>query len=202
MTIPGSRRVGVFSTDINEEFGNLDGGWFCFGSLACDLSELTDLDTFHLRADYLYNDPESRDSATAPYAHSLAASVHLGKSTVEWVNEVIYVTGSISEVHGVTSLLSYTLTENEKWQAVMRYQYAHGDDDGLILQKRYERQAPKLSDGGSGEDYHAVYAGLNYYIYGHKLKLMAGVEWATMDGGDDGGSYDGWTSFAGFRFYF
>ena len=57
-------------------------------------------------------------------------------------------------------------------------------------------------DGGRGDRYHAFYTGLNYQLRGHKLKLMAGTEWATMDGGGDGGSYNGWTWLAGVRLYF
>ena len=31
---------------------------------------------------------------------------------------------------------------------------------------------------------------------------MTGIEYADMDGGSDGGDYDGLTLFSGFRFYF
>ena len=47
-----------------------------------------------------------------------------------------------------------------------------------------------------------AYAGLNYYIYGHRLKLMAGAEYSKLDGGSDGGAYEGWTAFSGIRMFF
>jgi len=69
----------------------------------------------------------------------------------------------------------------------------------LNLQKRYEQEVTS----GSGDQYQAFYAGLNYYIYGYKLKLMAGAEYARMkDSADDGGDYKGWSYLAGVRFYF
>ena len=42
---------------------------------------------------------------------------------------------------------------------------------------------------------------MNYYLYGHKLKFMTGVEFAHMNGGSDGGDYDGVTVLAGVRIY-
>jgi phosphate-selective porin OprO/OprP len=54
---------------------------------------------------------------------------------------------------------------------------------------------------GNGETYHAGYLGANYYLYGHKLKLMTGVEFSHMDGGSDGGDFDGVTGLAGVRIY-
>jgi len=49
-----------------------------------------------------------------------------------------------------------------------------------------------------GNTYASAYAGLNYYIYGHKLKLMNGVEYSHLGGGD----YDGYTFLSGLRFSF
>ena len=44
---------------------------------------------------------------------------------------------------------------------------------------------------------------MNYFIYGDKLKLMTGIEYADMDdGGNDGGDFEGWTLFTGFRMFF
>ena len=59
-----------------------------------------------------------------------------------------------------------------------------------------------LGYGGMVSFGHAAYFGVNYYIYGHKLKLMAGTEYHHMDGGGDGGDFDGWTSTVGLRMSF
>ena len=113
--------------------------------------------------------------------------------------------GTTGDVWGIILIPSYYLTDG--LQLVARYQYANGDNDGLRLQSRYERlTAPPvgtLTDGGRGENYHAFYLGLNYYLYGHKLKLMAGAEYHTMDNGNDaGGKFEGITGLAGVRMFF
>ena len=68
--------------------------------------------------------------------------------------------------------------------------------DGLSLPSRYEG-ASDTTDG-SGNTYTSAYLGINYYIYGHKLKLMNGVEYSHLGGGD----YDGFTFLSGLRFSF
>ncbi len=66
-------------------------------------------------------------------------------------------------------------------QLVARYQLSVSDDErGLRAQKRYERAAGMTV----GDLYQAVYLGLNRYIVGHRLKLMSGIEYATLGGED------------------
>jgi phosphate-selective porin OprO/OprP len=41
---------------------------------------------------------------------------------------------------------------------------------------------------------------MNYYLYGHKLKLQTGLQYADMrDRAADGGKYTGWSWTTGFR---
>ncbi len=48
-----------------------------------------------------------------------------------------------------------------------------------------------------------VYMGINYLIFGDRLKLMTGAEFSVMkDSVDDGDTYNGWTYLAGVRVYF
>ncbi|NND68307.1 MAG: hypothetical protein HKN19_12035, partial [Halioglobus sp.] len=54
---------------------------------------------------------------------------------------------------------------------------------------------------GSGEEYHAVYAGLNYYVAGDNLKFMTGLEYETIDGDSDR-ELDGVTFWLATRIYF
>jgi phosphate-selective porin OprO and OprP len=54
-----------------------------------------------------------------------------------------------------------------------------------------------------GNSYQAVYAGINYLIYGDRLKLMNGVEYSVMkDSALGHDSFNGWTFFSGVRVYF
>lgn len=101
--------------------------------------------------------------------------------------------GTNGDAIGFMLMPAYDITE--KLQLVTRYQLVGSSaEDGLSPQSRYERSA----GGKAGDRYQAVYAGLNWYIYGHKLKLMNGVEYANMDGKN---GFDGWTFLSGVRVY-
>ncbi len=97
-------------------------------------------------------------------------------------------------------LLDELFGNSDPLQLALRYQYASSNEDnGLHLQRRYEEKVTE----GEGDNYQAFYAGLNYFLYGHKLKLMLGGEYAHMDdAADDGGEYRGWTWFGAVRLYF
>jgi len=97
-------------------------------------------------------------------------------------------------------LLDELFGNSDPLQLALRYQYASSNEDnGLHLQRRYEEKVTE----GEGDNYQAFYAGLNYFLYGHKLKLMLGGEYAHMDdAANDGGEYRGWTWFGAVRLYF
>ena len=71
----------------------------------------------------------------------------------------------------------------------------------VILPARYEALAARVGDK-VGDAYFAGFVGLNYYIHGHYLKLMSGVKYSYLDGGSQGGDFDGWTMLAGVRMAF
>jgi phosphate-selective porin OprO/OprP len=109
-------------------------------------------------------------------------------------------------VLGVTVLPTYALGKNllrkgDALEAALRYQYAISDgDNGLKLQKRYEQE---VVPRGLGNAYHAVYLGLNYLIFGDRLKLMNGLEYSLMKNSALGhDSFNGWTFMTGVRLYF
>jgi phosphate-selective porin OprO/OprP len=100
-----------------------------------------------------------------------------------------------SDVIALNIIPSYFIADG--LQLVGRLQLATSSEpNGLGLQSRYEAVAP--STDKKGNTYASVYAGLNYYIYGNKLKLMNGVEYSHLGGGD----YDGTTFFTGMRMAF
>ena len=109
-------------------------------------------------------------------------------------------------VFGVTLLPTYVFARNvirkgDALQAVLRYQFAVSDEDnGLQLQSRYEQE---VVPGWLRERYHAVYAGINYLIFGDRFKLMTGAEYSVMkDSALGHDSFNGWTFFSGVRVYF
>ena len=123
-----------------------------------------------------------------------------------WSNVIQGIYGSgyddVGDVWGI-SLMPARFIHEDKVQLVARYQYANSrDSDGLRWQKRYEREVATPLTGERGDRYHAGYLGLNWYLYGNKLKIMSGVEYSHMSGGSTGGDFSGWTWFNGIRVYF
>ena len=187
--------LGLFSGDGDDEFGGFDEGVFSLATIG------TDLGFADWRLGYLYNGSEANNN-TASYRHSFSNTlVFGGDGPFKVGTDLIYADGFEDDAYGLVILPTYDLTE--KLQLVGRYQYAHGDNDSLRAQSRYERRVPDITDGGHGEDYNAFYAGVNYYICGHKLKLMTGLEYSDLqDDAGDGGDFEGWTLFTGLRMYF
>src|SRR5262249_42315321 len=109
-------------------------------------------------------------------------------------------------VVGVTLMATYLIAQKiirkeDALQAVLRYQFASSDGrNGLELQRRYEQE---IEPYGFGDRYNAIYGGINYLLFGDRLKLMTGVEYSVMhDSAHDGGAFDGWTYFLGVRVFF
>ena len=200
-----SFQAGLFSGNIEQEFSNFDAGIASVIGIGHNSPMFYDKGTIHL--DYLYNDGNTDNNAFKPYSNtvSLWHQGHKGPFYMGVDLTAAIGIGELSNVYGLTLQPNYDFARNliingDKLQLNLRYQLALSDhDNGLTLQKRYEQEVTS----GSGDQYQAFYAGLNHYIYGYKLKLMAGAEYAKMkDSADDGGGYRGWTYLAGVRFYF
>ena len=88
----------------------------------------------------------------------------------------------------------------KKLQLVGRYSYANSEGPlGVVGQSRYERSV--ATSQGKGDAYHSIYGGAQYFIYGDKLKLMAGAEWARIEN-DTADAYNGFTFLTGVRLSF
>jgi phosphate-selective porin OprO/OprP len=209
--------AGAFNNDVGEtgedsEFGDLDGGWSYIASLGYDAKDTFGTEKAIVRADYIHMEHDTQDDLLTRFDNAFAASLTLKQGQWGLVSEFMYAEGDDSirnggDFWGFYIMPSYDI--NKKLQVVARYTYASSSDDALRAQNRYERGTdgiihtnPFSSDSGYGESYNAGYLGLNYYICGHKLKLMTGLEYATMDGGSDGGDNDSWTWSSGLRLYF
>lgn len=153
-------------------------------------------DSTKLYFGYLFTNNSSGFADAAGSADSDQASqyehlAHLGTKS-EWgslglVTDLIYAanreaSGPIpagDDTWGVVFLPYYNLTD--KLQFVAKYSYM---DSGR--QQRYQRYFTRQYVDG----YHTLYAGLNYYLCGHKLKLMGGYEYASGDEFSTGAEID------------
>ena len=200
-----SYHAGWFSRSIEEEFDDFDTGAASVIGAAYETPLF--LENGKLQLDYLYNSRDTEGNAFRPYRH-VVSLWHQGEKerltlAMDLTMAIPLVTSG--QVIGLTlepgwRLLDQVFGKNDPLQLTMRYQYANSsEDNGLHLQKRYEGKVT----GGEGDRYQALYAGLSYFLYDHKFKLMLGGEYARMkDAADDGGEYRGWTWLGAVRLYF
>jgi len=199
--------AGAFSNDVRDsdstqlEFGDLDGGWSYIASLAYDVKEQLGTEKGVVRLDYIHmqhdDDLLEPDEFLTRFDDSLALSLNVKQGKWGLITEGLWASGDNGDIWGFYVMPTYDITK--KLQAVARYTHG-GSGDDLLRPGRYERE---FNGNASGEEYNAGYLGLTYYICGHKLKLMTGIEYAEMDGGAGGvGDFEGWTWTSGLRLYF
>jgi phosphate-selective porin OprO/OprP len=198
-------QAGVYSNDVNREFGQFEGGWSYGAGFGYDFKHAWDVEKADWRFDWLHSDHDSVDSVLNRYDDILSTSLWVKTGYWNFVTEAFYATGGSGrdgDVFGIFFQPTYDVVP-KKLQLVGRLTWTTGDGrDSVIAQSRYERAAPGLTGGGRGDEYYAGYLGLQYFIYGDKLKLMAGAEYAHLDGGGNGGDFEGVTALTGIRFSF
>ena len=182
--------VGFFSSgEASPEFGDFNAGTFGLASLGYNLAEALGVDKAVLRADYVYQDEDPGNTFTRPLQQVGSINFQIQEGPWGFDADTVAAQGSgrQPDLFGVQLTPSYFLAE--KLQAVMRYSYIHSDGDNGIRLARYENRL----EPGRGDEYQEIYAGLNWYLYGHKAKVQVGVQYTTLeDGAGDGGKYDGW----------
>lgn len=174
----------------NREFGDFTGGSFWLASVGRDFADQFKAKRALLRADYVRNEPDPESSFTRPF-QDVAALVFI-VDTQNWGVSGDLVAGNgflgQSDTFGAT-LLSWA-NLSKRLQLAGRYAYVKSEEPNGVRFARYENIVAR----GRGDRYHELYAGLNYLIYGNRLKAQTGLTYANMrDRARDGGAYDGWT---------
>jgi len=190
-------RVGAYAGDKQRGLTRFEAGVGFLASLGHSFGAVLGSDEVLVRADWFYNDGHPENNAFRDYAHvvSLGGNIDAGKFAL--TVDVLAAEGldGVSDAWGLVLLPSYSLTD--RLEGVVRYHHAASSEPGgLSAAPRHEEPA----GGGVGDNYHSAYAGLNYYVYGQQLKVMSGVEFSVLDGGNEPG-WDGWTLFLGTRVF-
>jgi phosphate-selective porin OprO and OprP len=192
--------AGVYSNQVDQELGSFEGGVSFSLGIGCDFKGAFVLDRAEWRLDYLHSEIGAEDTVNNYWSDAFTTGFILGQGRAGLVAETIFGSGKDPGAIGFYLMPTFFLLPG-KLQIVTRYTYSKGDGpNSIVPQKRYEQQAPNLIDGGKGSSYQAGYLGLQYFIHGERLKLMAGGEYARLDA--SGGGYNGWTWFCGVRSYF
>lgn len=190
---PWVYHVAVYTAGSNNWF---NGSAFALATVGYDFAQMFEATEALLAFDYVYNDLDQGETFTADLEQVF--SLHLKLDDGKWGARAD-VSGGIgglgqSDLLGAMILSFYDFTE--KFQAVARYTWIRSDEDNGVRFARYESRVVD----GRGNLYQEVYFGLNYYVYGHQLKLQTGVDFADMqDRAGDGGAYHGWAWTTGLR---
>jgi phosphate-selective porin OprO/OprP len=199
-------RLGIYANDMQPlgEFSKFDQGAAVLTKLSHNFAKPWGLDHAWVGIDsFLHTEPTNNGGP--PYTRAFALTGDLEKGRARLVSDILWSGGAGPENLGVMLMPSWRISE--KWQAVFRYHFAVSSRrDGLAPSLRYDRLDPStlsnLPGDGLGDRLQTLYFGLNYYIRGHQMKIMNGVEYQTLSGGNNGGGYHGWTYFTGFRMFF
>ena len=186
-------RLGVYASGNTSWF---NGSSFLLATIGYDLADVFEAEKALLAFDYVYNDLHRGQTFTRDLGQ--VYSLHLELSEGRW-GARFDVSGALggleqSNLLGASVLSYYDFTE--QFQAVARYTWVESSRDNGVRFSRYES---RIVDG-RGNVYHEAYIGLNYYVYGDRLKLQTGVDFADMrDAAGDGGAYRGWAWTTGLR---
>lgn len=204
-TGPWQFKLGVYSSgEKDKEFGDFGGGWSWLASAGYDFKEQLGAKQALLKLDYVYQDEDPLNDATRKMGH--VGSLNFRWQDGPWGFRSDLAAGDgyqgQSDIWGLVLMPSYNI--NDHLQLVFRYTYMESDrPDGLRF-SRYETLPTNTFRGdgnrGRGDEYQEFYLGLNWYLYGHKLKIQTGVQYLAMeDSARNGGDFEGWSWTTGVR---
>jgi len=189
-----SYRTGLYSAGaMNRELGEFNGGMFGLGVVSYDFAKPLDVKQAQLVGNYLYQHPDVNNTFTRQLEH--VGSLNFRFEDDKWGlhTDLSAASGYLgqSDLWGAMAMPFANVTE--KLQIVGRYTFLQSDSENGLRLNTYESRVVS----GRGDRYTEWYGGVNYYFYGHKLKLQTGVQDARMDDrAADGGQYSGtaWTT--------
>jgi phosphate-selective porin OprO and OprP len=190
-------RAGLYSAgEANRELGEFNGAPFALGVLGYDFARALRVKEALLVSNYVYQHPDRRNSFTRQLEHIVSVNLKLEAGRWGARTDVAAATGYLNQ-SDLWSLMAMPFVNiTDKLQVVGRYNYVASDDPNGVRLNTYESRVVP----GRGDSYNEVYAGANYYFYGHKLKLQSGVQYADMnDRAHDGGAYSGFSWTTGVR---
>lgn len=196
-----SNAVDPDRNSLSDAFGNFNGSWSVAGGIGYDITSWTPWDSSAIHLHWLHSGRDPEDGVLNRYQDIVSLTWQAADGPWTLVAEGFLATGGNGAdgdviggfVQGTWDIIPGRL------QGVGRISAANGDGpNSLRGQRRYETTVSPVR----GDHYHSIYLGAQYFIHGHKLKLMGGVEYAAMGGGAANREYDGFTWLSGVRFAF
>jgi phosphate-selective porin OprO/OprP len=187
-------RGAIYSSGaMNREFGEFTGGPTTLGVIGYDLASKLGVKEALLTGNYVYQNADRNNTFTRQLDH--IGSVNFRFEHSKWGARGDFSTASgylgQSGMWAVQAMPFVNITA--KLQGIVRYTYIESDAPNGIRLATYESRI----SSGRGDEYNELYLGANYFLYGHKLKVQTGVQFADMnDRANDGGAFSGlsWTT--------
>ncbi len=191
--------VGVYTDRDNRNPGGTDSKYLYNALVGLKLDDFVGDNRLRVQGVYLNSDdPEGKIGAKFDDVITVAGQFATGGFDLR--AEYFIGDNDGDEIKGFYIMPSFYLTDNV--QAVLRYEQVESDRErGVRAPSRYTRDVPSLKvretlddagevvskvDPQAGDEYQALYLGLNYYFAGHGHKLMFGVELAELKYTDAG----------------
>lgn len=199
--------LGAYSNERRDEWTRFDGGAILLSKIGYDYARQSGLDFARLKLQWLHNtDPgfaATADCLPSPsYSDCFSLSNEIKTGKLGFTAEFLWGNGTDGrpDTGGFSTMTSWAFNQKIELINVIELAASSGEN-GIVLPGRYEALASGAGDR-KGDGYAACYTGLNYYIDGHRLKLMSGAKYSRLEGGPGGGDFDGWTWLAGLRMAF
>jgi phosphate-selective porin OprO/OprP len=191
---PWVYRMGVYSAgEANREFGKFSGSAFSLVVVGYDFAQSLGVREALLAGNYVYQHPDPDNSFTRQLQHVVSVNFKFDADKWGMRTDVSAASGYLgqSDLWGMMAMPFVNITNT--LQFVGRYTFIVSDDPNGVRLGTYENRLVS----GRGDRYNELYLGVNYFFYGHKLKLQSGVQCADMnDPANAGGAYSGvsWTT--------
>ena len=193
-------QASVYSGNIDKEFGQFNGGQSELAEISYDFSKAFNSNRALWAIDYLHIGGINADTNIFQSFHNgLATYFDFKKDRFGFVTQFAYGNGIKAKGDIYEIMLMPTFDITKKLQLVARYQLGLADGaNGITTLNRQEKTVGKFT----GDTYNAGYLGLNYFIYGEKLKLMTGIQYENLSGGSGpNAGNSGWTFLTGLRIF-
>jgi phosphate-selective porin OprO/OprP len=190
-------RGSVYSAGaMNREYGEFNGGLFTMAVLGYDLSTTLGVREASVTGNYLYQQPDVNNTFTRRYGHIGSVNFRFEDGRFGARGDLSTALGYLAQRDVWAVMLMPYFNATRKLQFVFRYTFLDSDGDNGVVLPTYENRVVR----GAGDQYNESYVGVNYYFYGHRLKLQSGVAFADMqDRANDGGAYSGTSWVTGLR---
>jgi hypothetical protein len=162
-------------------FDNSTPGRAWFASLDYTVSE-----NWKLRGDAFLNNFGSSTRVEIPFEKAVSLNATYDRKPFGFLATLAYgdngnAPGGRGGGFGGIVIMPWFWIVPEKTQAVLQYGLLVSDQASAIrANSHYLSTAPAVVNSGRGDELHTIYAGINQYVCGNNLKLMAGVEFARL----------------------